>query len=187
MDTVKITGVTRGSLSGRLAAHIALKLTSLEVSGELDKQDMEYLSYISREGILSVLDLKNADFLYNGAYVTAPKSMRYCCLGSKTLQIVMLPRSYCSKNIHECFNNCVNLKEIEIDGSNNNPVFFNSFQNCPKIEKINILNNMPNLDEKSFDMVDKNKCEVYVPNGTKNDYSIARGWHEFKNVIENTN
>ena len=36
----------------------------------------------------------------------------------------------------------------------------------------------------TFEGVDKDKCILYIPQGTYQDYWLAEGWGDFKNIVE---
>ncbi len=40
------------------------------------------------------------------------------------------------------------------------------------------------INSSVFDNVDKEKCILYVPHGTYQDYWLAIGWGDFKNIVE---
>ncbi|MDR1729248.1 MAG: leucine-rich repeat protein [Prevotellaceae bacterium] len=174
MKTVKLT-VNEGSLDRRLSRDIALKLTSLKLIGSLTSADILYLSDIAKNGILEELDLSSVRLL------TQSHIENIFC-DSKMLQVLKLPK--CDGKIFlSCFNNCVNLKEIEIIVNKDEPYLKNCFNSCPQIKKISLKESYARFGllylESSFDMIAEKSCDLYVPDDYQVEYTVARGWYKF--------
>ncbi len=174
MKTVKLI-VNEGSLERRLSRDIAIKLTSLKLVGSLTSADISYLSSIVKDGILEELDLSSVR-LFTESYI----ENIFC--DSKTLQILKLPK--CERKVFfNCFNNCVNLKEIEIIVNEDDPRITDCFNGCPQIKKVNLKEGSAKFGllylEGSFDMIAEKNCDLYVPDDYQIEYTVARGWHKF--------
>ncbi len=174
MKTVKLT-VNEGSLERRLSKDIALKLTSLKLVGSLTSTDIFYLSDIIKEGILEELDLSSVRLF------TESRIENIFC-DSKMLQTLKLPKCE-GKILFNCFNNCANLKEIDIIVNKDEPYITNCFNNCPQIKKINLKKSYASFGllylESSFDMIAEKSCDLYVPDGYQIEYTVAREWYKF--------
>ncbi len=174
MKTIELK-LNAGSLNRRLSIDIALELTSLKLVGSLDSADILYLSNIIKNGIMKNLDLSSVRL-----YVEPRIENLFC--DSKTLEKLKLPKSK-GKSFFNSFNNCTNLKEIEIIVSEDEPNIVSCFNNCPQIKKISLKRSSAKFDllhlEKSFDMVSGKSCDLYVPNDYQTDYVVARGWCKF--------
>ena len=60
-----------------------------------------------------------------------------------------------------------------------------AFKNCSKLTSIYISAEIPaSTTNSTFEGVDKDKCILYVPQGTYQDYWLAEGWGDFKNIVE---
>lgn len=61
-----------------------------------------------------------------------------------------------------------------------------AFANIERLAKIYLLNNTPPTcaSENIFNMVNKDKCTLYVPLGTAEDYKTTYVWWDFNNIIE---
>ena len=56
---------------------------------------------------------------------------------------------------------------------------------CTQLQEIHCLPiTPPTITEFCFDSEVLNNCKLYIPKGTYNDYWIAQGWGDFKNIIE---
>jgi hypothetical protein len=62
-----------------------------------------------------------------------------------------------------------------------------AFHNCTGLTSIKVHNPKPvDLSKMSgvFDGIDKTKCILYVPTGTKAAYQAASSWKDFTNIVE---
>lgn len=82
------------------------------------------------------------------------------------------------------FSNCKSLKSITL-GKNIRRLEYSTFSDCTQLQEIHCLPiTPPTITEFCFDSEVLNNCKLYIPKGTYNDYWIAQGWGDFKNIIE---
>ena len=82
------------------------------------------------------------------------------------------------------FSNCKSLKSITL-GKNIRRLEYSTFSDCTQLQEIHCLPiTPPTISEFCFDSEVLNNCKLYIPKGTYNDYWIAQGWGDFKNIIE---
>lgn len=76
------------------------------------------------------------------------------------------------------------LKSITL-GKNIRRLEYSTFSDCTQLQEIHCLPiTPPTITEFCFDSEVLNNCKLYIPKGTYNDYWIAQGWGDFKNIIE---
>lgn len=79
---------------------------------------------------------------------------------------------------------CKSLKSITL-GKNIRRLEYSTFSDCTQLQEIHCLPiTPPTITEFCFDSEVLNNCKLYIPKGTYNDYWIAQGWGDFKNIIE---
>ena len=82
------------------------------------------------------------------------------------------------------FSNCKSLKSITL-GKNIRRLEYSTFSDCTQLQEIHCLPITPTtITEFCFDSEVLNNCKLYIPKATYNDYWIAQGWGDFKNIIE---
>lgn len=82
------------------------------------------------------------------------------------------------------FSNCESLKSVTL-GKNIQRLEYSTFHSCTQLKEIHCLpTTPPNITEYCFASEVLNNCKLYIPKGTYNDYWIAQGWGDFKNIIE---
>ena len=84
------------------------------------------------------------------------------------------------------FNNCVNLTSINIPASVND-IGSGAFGRCTGLTSIYSYMSTPvemTFSGDGFYGIDKTKCILYVPLGTKAAYSRVQFWKDFSNIIE---
>ena len=59
-----------------------------------------------------------------------------------------------------------------------------AFQSCGDLTFVNVCRQSPISAGTAFSGVDINKCTLYVPQGTKQDYWLADVWGDFGNIVE---
>ena len=59
-----------------------------------------------------------------------------------------------------------------------------AFQSCEDLTFVNVCWQSPISAGTAFSGVDINKCTLYVPQGTKQDYWLADVWGDFGNIVE---
>ena len=103
----------------------------------------------------------------------------------KELTSIVFPRNLKSIGCL-AFENCISLSSIIIPESVID-MGYRMFSNCTGLRSICMQSYSPqnlSLDYDIFYNVDKDKCNLYVPYGTKNDYQHTNQLKEFKNILE---
>lgn len=79
---------------------------------------------------------------------------------------------------------CKSLTSVTI-GSKVKTIGSFAFSFCPNINTVISLNGFPeDIDETVFDSDVYNNATLYVPEGCRNNYQVAAGWSNFKNIVE---
>ncbi len=87
------------------------------------------------------------------------------------------------------FNGCSGLTTVTI-GNSVTTIGNYAFSGCSNMAEMTCLAQIPPNADDSFrsweniDGIDFDNCKLYVPAGTKQAYSTACGWKNFKNIIE---
>jgi hypothetical protein len=105
--------------------------------------------------------------------------------GCSNLKTVTIPQTVTLIR-EDAFSDCINLPSISLPASIKN-IQKNVFMNCINMKSIFAYSLEPIDLSKSEDVfmnVDKSKCVLYVPDGSKKKYQEANQWNEFANIIE---
>ena len=108
----------------------------------------------------------------------------YSFYGLRGLTSVVIPNLV--ENIgQEAFCNCTGLTDVVLGTSMKN-IERCAFDGIARLAKIYSLNPIPPTcaNETVFSDVNKDKCAVYVPIGTSEDYKLTYVWWDFNNIIE---
>ena len=84
------------------------------------------------------------------------------------------------------FSDCCGLTSLKISSSVTS-IGDEAFANCSGLTSIYVSRETPlklNVSSNVFNGVDKNKCTLYVPQGTYQDYWLADVWGDFENIVE---
>lgn len=197
-----------GSLSSMIAASKKYQITNLTLTGTINEADIRFLKEMAgcrTEGKLAKLDITKCeivDALYRPNNIIASNMFSYCealetiLLPQKVTEIgasafsectnlssITIPNSVLSIGFN-CFFNCISLQNIILPNSLNT-ISESAFQDCTQLQEIHCLPiTPPTITEFCFDSEVLNNCKLYIPKGTYNDYWIAQGWGDFKNIIE---
>lgn len=197
-----------GSLSSMIAASKKYQITNLTLTGTINDADIRFLKEMAgfrTEGKLAKLDITKCeivDALYRPNNIIASNMFSYC----EALETILLPQKVTEIGA-SAFSECTNLSSITIPNSVLS-IGFNCFFNCISLQNIILPNSLntisesafvcctqlqeihclpitpPTITEFCFDSEVLNNCKLYIPKGTYNDYWIAQGWGDFKNIIE---
>lgn len=197
-----------GSLSSMIAASKKYQITNLTLTGTINEADIRFLKEMAgcrTEGKLAKLDITKCeivDALYRPNNIIASNMFSYCealetiLLPQKVTEIgasafsectnlssITIPNSVLSIGFN-CFSQCKSLKSITL-GKNIRRLEYSTFSDCTQLQEIHCLPiTPPTITEFCFDSEVLNNCKLYIPKGTYNDYWIAQGWGDFKNIIE---
>lgn len=197
-----------GSLSSMIAASKKYQITNLTLTGTINEADIRFLKEMAgcrTEGKLAKLDITKCeivDALYRPNNIIASNMFSYCealetiLLPQKVTEIgasafsectnlssITIPNSVLSIGFN-CFFNCISLQNIILPNSLNT-ISESAFSDCTQLQEIHCLPiTPPTITEFCFDSEVLNNCKLYIPKGTYNDYWIAQGWGDFKNIIE---
>ena len=84
---------------------------------------------------------------------------------------------------NSAFYECKSLKAIELPASITD-IVYTSFTGCTGLTRIHSrLENIDFIDERTFKDVDKKKCVLFVPIGTKYTYKHHPAFKDFENII----
>jgi hypothetical protein len=110
--------------------------------------------------------------------------MYYYC-SQRKLKSILLPYS-CTSIGNEAFAKCIGLTSVTIPSSINS-IGDGAFSHCTGLTSIFAHSFKPVALTSSYEVfysVDKNKCTLYVPHGSKQLYVIADQWKYFEKIVE---
>jgi hypothetical protein len=169
-----------------------LNKSVLTISGEGEIPEL-FIWKFRQNAITAVIIENGITKIGNGAFscsdvasVTIPNSvttMEPCAFGSTKLVSVTIPNSV-TKLERLLFSCCRKLTSITISDSVTT-IENRVFEECIKLKNIVLqCENPPEVEgDDAFYNVPKT-CTLHVPVGSKNNYAQAKGWKEFKNIIE---
>lgn len=170
-----------GTLPDRIGSSKKYKITNLKIIGEINGTDLRLIRDMaghdvegdSTAGKLTSLDLADAQIVSGGGKYYNPDFSTNCyCYTAKD-------------KLGDCtFYKCSKLKYLIIPSSVTSIGDY-AFSGCSKLTSIYISAEIPaSTTNSTFEGVDKDKCILYVPQGTYQDYWLAEGWGDFKNIVE---
>ncbi len=120
--------------------------------------------------------LRKADLRY-GVTEVGEYAFAHCY----SLESIILPNTI-TRISKRTFWNCGSLKEIALSDETI-AIDEGAFCGCSGIGSIcSDIMVPPQCDDDTFDDVDKEVCELYIPDGSEEAYASAGGWKGFKNV-----
>lgn len=81
------------------------------------------------------------------------------------------------------FASCTKLQAITIP-NNVYEIGHCAFWNCKNLKSVFLGPNPPHIDKTTFDLVNKQQCIIFVPQGSLSIYKAAEYWKDFENIIE---
>jgi len=160
--------------------------SNLTCSINVDKNNPQYSSI---DGVLFnktqdtllryPINLKGNYIIPSSVKTIGNKAFENC----KFLLSVTFPSSV-STIEESAFSKCKSLQLIKIPSSIYR-IKHLAFWGCKNISSIYAYSEFPlKIDNSVFREVDKSKCVLYIPNKTKNVYTEAKEWKDFKNIID---
>lgn len=148
----------------------------------------------SRDNCNAIIEKATNALIVGCAGTTIPNSVNtigsyaYYGNGDEDFTSLVIPNSV--EEIKSCaFYDLPYLREVSI-GANVKTFGNYMFYKCTSLEAIESLNGFPDdINEKVFDSGDKDfsiydNVTLYVPAGCRNNYRLATGWSNFKNIVE---
>ena len=122
-----------------------------------------------------------------GGTYSVPYTVKYieerAFMGCKEIEEVYIPQSV--EHIEmAAFENCHKLESVYMLASLDT-IPFRCFNGCENLTEIHLGNpNPPLIEEFGLENVNQEKCELYIPKGSKHKYKNSEGWKEFKHIEE---
>ena len=135
---------------------------------------------IGDEAFSGCSSLTDVDFSYNKK-VSAIGNGAFS--GCTQLSNVTFPISLTSIG-SSAFKNCQSLKFVELPYRLNS-IGSSAFSGCSLLDSVYVfMENPVSLSNGTFQDVDMNHCVLYVPKGKTQNYWLANGWGDFKQIKE---
>lgn len=172
-----------GNLSNKISFDKALHIRRLKLSGEINKQDIDYLNKAFL--VLQSLDLSQVQ-IFPQNYI--PKETNFT---TRTIKQIILPsdlkgfEDYC---FMESFGGCHILDIPESVEEIGRDAFLNFYLekvivHCEK--PIKLVASQTDDYPRFFNSAKNNgNATLYVPRGSKNTYEETPGWMDFPNIVE---
>lgn len=150
--------------------------------------------YDSRDNCNAIIEKATNTLVVGCAGTTIPNSVKtignyaYNGNGDEEFTSLVIPNSV-EEIKANAFRELPHLREVSI-GANVKTFGNNLFYGCNSLEVIESLNGFPaEIDEKVFDSGSEDfsiydNVTLYVPAGCRNNYRVATGWSNFKNIVE---
>ena len=187
-----------GTLPSKIGDTKKYKITNLKIMGEINGTDLRFIREMAgcdykgkgTEGKLATLDLseakivKGGDYYYNyyGCYTLDDVIGNQAFDGCSSLTSLTLPSSVTSIG-SSAFSGCSGLTSLTLPSSVSSIGSF-AFSGCSGLTSIYVSWESPlSIDASTFKDANTEKCILYVPNGTYDDYWISN-WGIFENIVE---
>ena len=175
--TIKLDSA--GTLSDKIGSTEMYKIANLKIIGEINGTDLRMIRDMagsdslanSTDGKLATLDLSEVKIVSGGGFYYIDNDGHHY---------------YTKDNVlgDYAFYWCSSLTSIEIP-SGVTSIGNGAFSGCSSLESIYVSWETPiSIAADVFDEVNKQKCTLYVPQGTYLNYMNAVGWRDFANIVE---
>ena len=187
-----------GTLPDRIGASKKYLITNLKIIGKINGTDWKMIREMagsnyngySTEGKLSTLDLseakivKGGDSYYSGdnCYTSNDEIGEYAFHDCSGLTSLTLPSSITSIG-ESAFRNCHGLTSLTLPAGITSIGEY-AFRGCSGLTSIYVYSEkVPKMGTDVFKGCDANKCTVYVPKGTYDNYRLSEFGY-FENIVE---
>ena len=189
-----------GTLPSKIGDTKKYKITNLKIMGEINGTDLRFIREMAgcdykgmgTEGKLVTLDLSEAKIVEGGdiyfyssyfyCYTSDDVIGGYAFYGCSSLTSLTLP-SNVTKIGESAFEGCSSLTSLTLPSSVTE-IGRSAFYGCSGLTSIYVSWESPlSIDAYTFKDANTEKCILYVPNGTYDDYWISN-WGIFENIVE---
>ena len=189
-----------GTLPSKIGDTKKYKITNLKIMGEINGTDLRFIREMAgcdykgmgTEGKLVTLDLSEAKIVEGGdiyfyssyfyCYTSDDVIGGYAFYGCSSLTSLTLP-SNVTKIGESAFEGCSSLTSLTLPSSVTS-IGSSAFYGCSGLTSIYVSWESPlSIDAYTFKDANTEKCILYVPNGTYDDYWISN-WGIFENIVE---
>ena len=189
-----------GTLPSKIGDTKKYKITNLKIMGEINGTDLRFIRKMAgcneegrrTEGELATLDLSGSKIVKGGdiyfyssyfyCYTSDDVIGAYAFYGCSSLTSLTLP-SNVTKISESAFEGCSGLTSLTLPSSVTS-IGSSAFYGCSGLTSIYVSWESPlSIDAYTFKDANTEKCILYVPKGTYDDYWLSN-WGIFANIVE---
>ena len=189
-----------GTLPSKIGDTKKYKITNLKIMGEINGTDLRFIRKMAgcneegrrTEGELATLDLSGSKIVKGGdiyfyssyfyCYTSDDVIGAYAFYGCSSLPSLTLP-SNVTKIGESAFEGCSGLTSLTLPSSVTS-IGSSAFYGCSGLTSIYVSWESPlSIDAYTFKDANTEKCILYVPKGTYDDYWLSN-WGIFANIVE---
>lgn len=187
-----------GTLPSKIGDTKKYKITNLKIMGEINGTDLDFIDDMAGRydwGRLATLDLSEAkiveggDYYYHGyyfgdffCYTCDDVIGDYAFSGCRSLTNLTLPSSVTEID-YKAFAGCSGLISLTLPSSVTE-IGWCAFSGCSGLTSIYVSRESPaSIETSTFEDANTEKCILYVPKGTYDDYRFTY-WGIFANIVE---
>lgn len=187
-----------GTLPSKIGDTKKYKITNLKIMGEINGTDLDFIDDMAGRydwGRLATLDLseakivKGGDYYYHGyyfgdffCYTWDDVIGDYAFSGCRSLTNLTLPSSVTEID-YKAFAGCSGLISLTLPSSVTE-IGWCAFSGCSGLTSIYVSRESPaSIETSTFEDANTEKCILYVPKGTYDDYRFTY-WGIFANIVE---
>ena len=189
-----------GTLPSKIGDTKKYKITNLKIMGEINGTDLRFIRKMAgcneegrrTEGELATLDLSGSKIVKGGdiyfyssyfyCYTSDDVIGAYAFYGCSSLASLTLPSSVTEIG-ESAFEGCSSLTSLTLPSSVTS-IGSSAFYGCSGLTSIYVSWESPlSIDAYTFKDANTEKCILYVPKGTYDDYWLSN-WGIFANIVE---